>query len=180
MRKYKIFCLLGELSGVFCQTGFWDDSGIDGYLEPLVSCMAAPVQYKRLSELTAGCCDFVKSGHKKRNPGTIARVKEYLDANFSDPMLNLDQVAEKFGVSPFHLSREFKKAFNLNFVDYVSFLRINKAKHLLAETDGKIKDIVNEIGYNDVSNFIRKFRISEGITPGQYRETVDPPVRNRG
>jgi AraC-like DNA-binding protein len=174
MRKYNIFRLLEGLAEVFRRTGFWDDSGLDEYLEPLVSCMGVPIQYKKLMELTAECCDFVKSGNERQNTGMITGVKEYLDAKFSDPMLNLDQVAENFGVSPFHLSREFKKNFGLNFVDYLSFLRINRAKHLLAETDGKIKDIVNEIGYNDVSNFIRKFRISEGITPGQYRKTVNP------
>ena len=111
-----------------------------------------------------------KSNSENHSPGIkFEALKEYLDTNFSDLNLSLDQVAGLFNISPFQLSRDFKKNYNINFVDYISFLRIGKAKHLLAETDTKIKEIVEKVGYHDVANFIRKFRIIEGITPGQYR-----------
>jgi len=123
-----------------------------------------------LSDIIVNACIYVKTGDQKQSTDIMKNVKEYIERNFWDSNLNLDQVADIFNVSPFHLSREFKKYTGLNFVEYVSFLRINEAKQLLAKTDLKIKDIVSKIGYNDVSNFIRKFKISEGITPGQYRE----------
>jgi AraC-like DNA-binding protein len=117
---------------------------------------------------------FLYSGNsdgKSGGPGErVLKVKDYVDKNYSNSNLSLDLAAEDFGITPVYLSREFKKAFHMNFVDYVSFLRMNRAKHLLAETDIKIKDMVSEIGYVDAANFIRKFRIIEGITPGQYRE----------
>jgi AraC-like DNA-binding protein len=179
MRRYKIFRLLGDMADIFCQIGFWDKSSVDENLEVLFSSAALK---EKIAALVSGCCEFVKSGGKTRCPDTrLGTVREYLDANFSDPALSLDQVADIFGMSPFHLSRDFKKTFKVNFVDYISFLRINKAKHLLADTNIKIKDIVGELGYHDVPNFIRKFRLIEGITPGQYRtalEIASPPNRN--
>jgi AraC-like DNA-binding protein len=173
IRKYKVSRLLGDISDTFCRTGFWDTEIAEANLEILVTSTGIPALCKNLSEFITECCGFIKSGDERRRPdGTISAVKEYIDGNFADPSLSLDQAAGTFGISPFHLSREFKRAFNTNFVDYISFLRINRAKHLLAGTNTKIKDIVGMIGYQDVPNFIRKFRIIEGITPGQYRESV--------
>jgi AraC-like DNA-binding protein len=175
IRKYKLSRILGDLSDTFCRTGFWNTETAEKNLEILVTSTSIPALHKDISKFVAECCNFIRSGDERRRPdGTISAVKEYIDANFADPSLSLDQAAEAFGISPFHLSREFKRAFNTNFVDYISFLRINKAKHLLAGTDIKIKDIVGMIGYQDVANFIRKFRLIEGITPGQYRESVLP------
>ena len=46
------------------------------------------------------------------------------------------------------------------------------AKELLINSDMQIKDIVAQIGYIDVANFVRKFKTYEGVTPGQYREKM--------
>lgn len=170
MVKFKLIKLISDIADILVQIGFWKENKIDVLVEPLVSYVSSPKLIAMLSDIIVNACIYVKTGDQKQSTDIMKNVKEYIERNFWDSNLNLDQVADIFNVSPLHLSREFKKYTGLNFVEYVSFLRINEAKQLLAKTDLKIKDIVSKIGYNDVSNFIRKFKISEGITPGQYRE----------
>ena len=55
------------------------------------------------------------------------------------------------------------------FVQYVSMLRLEKFKHLLLSSNDSIQSLVQSVGYNDASTFIRKFKQAEGVTPGEYR-----------
>lgn len=57
----------------------------------------------------------------------------------------------------------------MGFPQYISLLRINEVKRLLVETQQPIQEIIRSTGYLDVSNFIRRFKTLERMTPGQYR-----------
>lgn len=63
----------------------------------------------------------------------------------------------------------FKDITGVNFIDYLTSIRLNKAKELLINTDMKINEIAETIGYKN-SYFNRLFKRHEGYTPGQYRE----------
>jgi len=108
-----------------------------------------------------------KELHWKR---LIETVGEYLRENESRD-ITLEQCAERFGVNPYTLSRMFKHITGVNFIDYVVKLRIDKAKRMLRDTDLKINDIADCLGYQP-SYFIRMFKKYEGMTPGQYRERL--------
>lgn len=54
--------------------------------------------------------------------------------------------------------------------DYLTSLRMEHTKRLLRQTDRPIKDICAEVGYGDVSSFIRRFKQYAGATPAQYRQ----------
>ena len=82
--------------------------------------------------------------------------------------LSLEACAEQVGVSPFTLSRVFKMVKGVNFVDYLTSVRLAKAKELLVETDLKVNEIAERVGYQS-SYLIRVFKKIEGVTPGQYR-----------
>ncbi|MEG0767418.1 MAG: helix-turn-helix transcriptional regulator, partial [Clostridia bacterium] len=100
----------------------------------------------------------------------LCTLQDYLAAHAFDPLLNLGQVVDAFGQSASIISRLCKKHFGMTFVDYISYLRMQKARALLSRTDLKLKEIVEQIGYSDVANFIRKFRLLEGMTPGEWRK----------
>ena len=53
---------------------------------------------------------------------------------------------------------------------YVTMMGMNRAKEVVVNSNMQIKDVVAEVGYIDVANFVRKFKNYEGMTPGQYRE----------
>lgn len=95
-----------------------------------------------------------------------------MNQHFNDNNLGLESVAEEFTVSANYLSRFFKQETGCSFIQYVTMLRMDRARELLVNTDKQIKDIVADIGYIDVANFVRKFKNYEGITPGQYRERM--------
>ncbi|MCI5564829.1 MAG: AraC family transcriptional regulator [Clostridiales bacterium] len=69
------------------------------------------------------------------------------------------------------MSRFYKQETGYTFTQYVTLLRLNRAKRLLTESNLSIREIVEQIGYIDTASFVRKFKACEGITPGQWRET---------
>ena len=73
------------------------------------------------------------------------------------------------GYSATYINRCLREETGYSFIQYVSMLRIAKAKEALVETDDKIKDIVARLGYQDLASFTRKFKEYEGVTPAEYR-----------
>lgn len=101
----------------------------------------------------------------------ITSAKNYILEHYSDYSLSLDTVAQKIGIHPNYLSRLFKEAMNINFIEYLNKYRIEKAKILLKTTRMMVKDIGFEVGFNSVQNYLRVFKKYENMTPKQYRET---------
>lgn len=96
-------------------------------------------------------------------------IKAYIDEHFSDNNLSLGSIAEKFGMTASGLSRFFRENEGINFIDYLTNLRISAACELLVNTDLKVSDIVKQVGYLDLPNFTRKFTKIIGTSPGKYR-----------
>ena len=82
---------------------------------------------------------------------------------------SLDSLADEFGSTAAYWGRFAREKLGVSFLDLVWQLRLNRAKELLRETDRPVKEIVEQVGYLDARSFIRKFKSSEGLTPGQYR-----------
>jgi AraC-like DNA-binding protein len=105
-----------------------------------------------------------------------ARVKrlaeqaaEYLQRNYMRDDISLEGCADALGTSPYALSKAFKQATGTNFIDYLTSLRVEKAKQLLRESELKIHDVAGMVGYRH-SYFNRIFKKLEGMTPTLYRE----------
>jgi YesN/AraC family two-component response regulator len=98
----------------------------------------------------------------------IEQAIRYMETNYTMD-ISLDSCADQLGTNPFTLSKSFKQVTGINFIDYVTDLRLNKAKELLRETDMKMNDIAESVGYQQ-TYFNRIFKKQEGITPSQYRD----------
>ena len=94
-------------------------------------------------------------------------IEEHLAEDFG-----LEALAQELGVSPYHLSRLFKEEKGENFINYVTSLRLEKAKKLLGNPSLIIKEISTEVGYNDQNYFTKLFKQKFGLTPTEYRETM--------
>ncbi|WP_248928599.1 helix-turn-helix domain-containing protein [Paenibacillus hamazuiensis] len=92
----------------------------------------------------------------------------YLQNNYMNE-ISLDSCADHVGMNPVVLSRSIKQVTGKNFIDYLTELRMDKAKELLRETDLKMGDVAVSVGYQH-SYFNRIFKKQEGITPSEYRE----------
>lgn len=96
-------------------------------------------------------------------------VKEFLDKNYRDKVL-LDDIASRFYISKYHLSREFKRVYGITIIDYLTIKRINHAKEQLRFTKDSIENIAADSGYPDASYFNKVFQKIEGMTGSEYRK----------
>ncbi len=101
----------------------------------------------------------------------IDRVKNYIQNHFAEN-LTLSVLSEVFFVCPAYLSRLFKKKTGINFVDYLTDLRIEKAKEFLAIPTMKIYTVAEMVGYENPRYFSRIFKDATGISPQEYRTMV--------
>lgn len=98
-------------------------------------------------------------------------VKQYIRENSANPELSVAYIAEHFSVSAAHLGNRFRKLSGIGILDYIHMVRLSGCKDLLAQGYA-IKDCVELTGYTDIKTLQRAFKRYEGITPGQYKETV--------
>jgi two-component system, response regulator YesN len=103
----------------------------------------------------------------------INRALNYLD-NHYDEKISLEDVAQKLHLSKHYLCNAFKKATGENMSLYINKLRIEKAKRLLVESDGRIKEIFEEVGYSNQQYFSKVFKKVTGLTVMEYKESMAP------
>jgi len=99
----------------------------------------------------------------------ISRAEKYVAENFCDPNISLISTARHVGMSPAHFSTVFSQTMGRSFINYLTGMRIERAKELLTSTNQKLASIAMEIGYNEPNYFSHVFRKVEGITPKEYR-----------
>ncbi len=99
----------------------------------------------------------------------IREAKAYIETHvYKD--ISLDLVAKQINISPYYFSKIFKEETGKNFIDYITDIRIEKAKQLLKDKALSIKEICIGVGYKDPNYFSRLFKKSVGFTPTEYRE----------
>jgi AraC-like DNA-binding protein len=96
------------------------------------------------------------------------RAVDYIFANYARE-LPLEEVAEYLDMKPSYFSRVFKQATGRCYVEFVNRLRISKSCELLADGDKPVTDVCFESGFNNISNFNRRFQQLKGMTPSHYR-----------
>ncbi len=101
-------------------------------------------------------------------PAVITRAKEFIQQNQTED-LSLGQVAKAVNTSTFYFCKMFKKATGLNFTEYVSRVRVEKAKNLLLNPNLRISEIAYEIGFQSLTHFNRVFKKITGQSPTEYR-----------
>ncbi|TDF94052.1 helix-turn-helix domain-containing protein [Paenibacillus piri] len=109
--------------------------------------------------------------HDEQHKLMIRQMTDLLHASYHQD-ISLEWCADKFGINPFTLSRIFKQETGVNFIDYLTRIRLDKSKQLLAETDCRINEIAERVGYQP-TYFNRIFKKCEGITPSRYRQLYE-------
>ena len=99
----------------------------------------------------------------------LKTVLAHIDANFTAD-LSLDELAKRFNISKYYLTREFKRAYGETIFQHIIALRINYAKRLLRFTDKSVEEISALCGFNDQSYFARQFKKTENLTCFAYRK----------
>ena len=100
----------------------------------------------------------------------IAALYRYVEEHYCQYTFSVQGMAGHFQLSASSLTHFFKKNTGTTILDHVNTKRIHRAARLLTTTSMPVREIVSEIGFSDVSTFIKKFKSYYGVTPGQYKE----------
>lgn len=116
--------------------------------------------------------DTLLSVHNQKNKNLesiSSYVREYVEKHYTDPDLNISALADKMNVSLSYLSTVFKQTAGINLSSYISTMRINHAKKILADPSLSISAAAVLSGYEDAKYFARLFKRKCGMTPSEYR-----------
>lgn len=114
--------------------------------------------------------DELENRVNAQQKGMMTQIIAYIHEHYKKD-ISLDQCADLVGVNSYTLSKWFKQASGVNFIDYLTELRIKKAQELLRSTDMLINDIAQEVGYQQ-RYFNRIFKKHVGVTPSEYRSST--------
>lgn len=99
---------------------------------------------------------------------TIIGIIRYMQEHLAEE-ISLNVLSEEFHLSAQYISQLFKSEIGVNFLAYLTNIRMEKAKKLLLSTTFSIAEISEKCGYGDYRVFTKVFKKTEGITPSQYR-----------
>ncbi|WP_026583272.1 response regulator transcription factor [Bacillus sp. J33] len=100
----------------------------------------------------------------------IQQIEEFLLESYNKD-INLQEIADRFYLSREYISRKFKQEYKATITDFVTNIRMKKAKELLQNPKLKIYEIAFHVGYQDEKYFSRVFKKTEGISPNEYRSS---------
>jgi AraC-like DNA-binding protein len=106
---------------------------------------------------------------KARDCRRAVETALWIDAN-SHQEIDLERAAGQAGISPFHFLRLFASALGVTPHQYLVRSRLRDAARLLADDDRPVTDIAYDVGFGDLSNFVRTFHRAAGVSPRRFRE----------
>ena len=107
----------------------------------------------------------------------IEQAKQYIKNNYNKTSLGLDEVSRAINISSIYLCKLFSRHTDSSFTEYVNRVRINEAKRLLRETDLRIQEISDRVGYAQAKYFNYVFKRLEQVTPTAYRRMGKTDVK---
>ncbi|MCQ4086551.1 response regulator [Saccharibacillus sp. JS10] len=131
--------------------------------------------YRQLRAETGIILDRIKQAYaehlEKIKPDTVRRIKQYI-AEHSHQDISLEAIGEKFELSPFYISKLFKEQVGVNYIDFLTECRIEKAKKLMSDPTRSLKEITFEVGYHDPNYFSKVFKKTCEVSPTEYRKAL--------
>jgi len=121
-----------------------------------------------LSKISEACKN-VQNKREERASSVIEQAKSYIRNHFAKD-ISLDDVSRQVNISPYYFSKIFKEETGENFIEYLTTIRIEKAKELLINTEYSMKEICTMCGYADPNYFSRTFKKNVGLSPTEYKE----------
>ena len=104
-------------------------------------------------------------------PGNLLRAVNHLEENISGP-LRLEKLAVEAGMSKHHFCRVFKKHMGMSPMHFLTTLRIERSKELFKSSPHSVSAVAGEVGFNDLSSFIKHFKKVTGSTPTGYKKSL--------
>ncbi len=107
-----------------------------------------------------------------KSTSLVSTVRSRLEEGYMSQDISLEALSREANVSSYYLSRLFREETGETFMEYLTNLRLCKAKKLLESTEQSVKELCQAVGYADPNYFSRIFKKNTGLTPTEYREEV--------
>lgn len=130
----------------------------------LIELLLFTARFVRMHPVTSP--EHVSPLHRK-----ISTIVRHINAHYAESV-RLEELAERFEISPAYLSRMFKEITGFSLVEYVSLVRVQEAQRLLATTKLKVIVIAEQVGFGSLVQFGRVFRQMTKMTPLRYRQAT--------
>jgi len=134
----------------------------------LNSCTSLDQLLLTLDEILEICFQQIRKNDKVWNNSVMAKAMEFILHHYNEE-ISLQSVAEHISLSPAYLSKQFKKTYNLNFIEFLIQYRIEKARELLKTSSYTANEVASIVGFKDEKHFFRTFKKITGVTPGAYK-----------
>ncbi len=162
--------LRGDVIGLLLYLGRSAQTGDGGELISFLSGFDDPDSLREAAQRRlAAWIDGLREAKERGRSHVLQRALLYIGQRYKEE-LSMEQTAEHVNLSPYYFSKLFKLRTGENFSDYVTRLRIEEAKRLIAEGRLSLKEICYEVGYKDPNYFSRVFKKAAGMTPTEYRQ----------
>jgi two-component system response regulator YesN len=152
---------------------------IDKVVPALNSIDTILTDIKSVEQLREQACKIISAGFAYRDSQSnsqhvhvIRQAKEYIEKQYTNPDLSLNDVAAQANLSASHFSVVFSQETSQTFKEYLTEVRMTKAKELLRMTTLRSADIAYKVGYNDPHYFSSVFKKHTGLSPIEFRSQV--------
>ena len=171
-RNYVIlnvrFSVISFIKGLGCDTNEMESADTEEVLAESGKNMESAIAYAKKMISQAIEIRDQNSGNKNRS--ILKAAVDFIDSHYMDEEISLNTVANVANVSSNHFSALFSQNMGQTFIEYLTSLRMNKAKELLRCTGMRSSEIAGEIGYKDAHYFSYLFKKTQGMTPSDYRK----------
>ncbi|MBR6003958.1 MAG: response regulator [Lachnospiraceae bacterium] len=121
--------------------------------------------YRKRIEFESGC---EHSSHNKASDVATA-VKKYIDLNYSNCEMSMNDISSEIGVNQTYLRKMFKSEIGMTLTEYITKIRLEKAKSIITETGASLQEVSDAVGFSDVSYFSKVFKKYYGYSPSHIK-----------
>jgi two-component system response regulator YesN len=147
----------------------WVEEKQADFFEKFGMCNAQKDVFQLLNAYASNLITHVATLRKSENNKPVRETQKYIQEHFRSP-ISLESMSQKAGFNATYFSLLFKKETGMNFLEYLTDVRIKEAKLLLSDPRRTIADVAEAVGYGDVKHFSKLFTRSTGIHPSKFRK----------
>jgi two-component system response regulator YesN len=167
--NHYVHSIVGTLQGMQAPTDLLVN------LKPMLSWDAQPLSFSELQHLFISfmieSSRMMEQLRGEQTKGSIHKIKSYIEHHYQKN-INLKSIAAEFYMNPVYVGQLFKKTYGQYFNEFLLSIRIGEAKKLLRQTDLRIYEIAEKVGFNNADYFVAQFEKMENMPPSEYRKKL--------
>lgn len=134
----------------------------------LNGCTSLEQLLRMLGDILDVCFEHIGKNEKLWNHSVMSKAMDYIIGRYNEE-ISLQSISNHINMSPAYLSKQFKKTYNQNFIEFLIQYRIDKARELLKSGNYTANEVSSLVGFKDEKHFFRTFKKITGVTPGTYK-----------